>query len=504
MSSAIVASQVCFRYPHSDLPAVADLELTVEPGELVVLAGPSGCGKTTVTRLLNALVPHFYEGQLYGSVQVFGRATTDRQMWEIASDVGSVFQNPRSQFFTTDPVSEIAFGCENLGLSEEVTRQRVATAIRDFELEPLRERSIFALSGGQKQRLACAAVAAAIPRLYVLDEPSANLDRVATAQLHDMMARWKASGAAVVVAEHRLDYLRELIDRLLVFEDGRVVREISGDTFRQMEDAELASFGLRPGTARALPSSATVPTGPCWERANEVEDVGENPSSAAVSIGSCWEVEGFEYRYRRRSVPGVRRGSAESVVRLDRLAFPARQVTALIGVNGVGKTTLSRWIAGQLPAKGGVLLEEGRKISRRERRKRVFLVLQDVNHQLVTESVDDEIELTLRLAGVREGVVEERGRILAVVDLVGMGERHPMSLSGGQKQRLAIGTALASKRDLIILDEPTSGLDLIHMQQVGVALRQLAQEGRTVLVATHDLDLVAGCADHVLSLEQTT
>ncbi|MCA0252681.1 MAG: ABC transporter ATP-binding protein [Actinobacteria bacterium] len=466
-----------FSYAAADAAALADFGLSVAPGEFVVLSGPSGCGKTTATRLLNGLIPHFHEGDLTGQVRVFGRDPAQQRIWETAAEVGSVFQNPRSQFFTTDPVSEIAFGCENLGLPAAVTRQRVERALAEFGLEPLRDRSIFALSGGEKQRLACAAVAATEPGLYVLDEPSANLDAAATERLRAIMAGWKASGASVVVAEHRLGYLRDLADRLLVLTEGRITGEYSGEQFRAMDDDALAALGLRRATPPLPPRSGT-PAGPALE------------------------VRDLTYRHTSRKVPGGGSRRPRPALRLDRLAIPKGRITALQGANGAGKTTLARWLAGLSPGRGGQLLDEGRPIGRRERRRRVFLVLQDVNHQLVTESVSDEIAVTLRLAGPGGAVEAERDRILAAVDLSAYAERHPMSLSAGQKQRLAIGTALASQREIVILDEPTSGLDLAHMRQVAAALRRLSEQGRTVLVATHDAELIAACADHVITLDR--
>lgn len=467
-----------FRYAAAEAPALRDFELTVQPGEFVVLSGPSGCGKTTATRLFNGLIPHFHEGELTGRVAVFGDEPARQRIWRTAEQVGSVFQNPRSQFFTTDPVSEIAFGCENLGLPAEVTRERVEHNLRAFGLTALRDRSIFALSGGEKQRLACAAVAATEPALYVLDEPSANLDAPATQRLQQIMAGWKAAGATVLVAEHRVGYLRELVDRLVLLDGGRIVAEYSGEQFRALDESGIAALGLR---RLRPPKPADTPL----------------PADAPAL-----QVVELTYRHPHRKVPGVGTRRPDPALQLERLTIPKRQVTALVGSNGAGKTTLARWLAGLSPNHGGLLLDEGRRLSRRERRRRVFLVQQDVNHQLVTESVADEIELTLRLAGSDAELAAETDRVLATVDLLAQADRHPMSLSAGQKQRLAIGTALASGREVVLLDEPTSGLDLRHMRQVAAVLRELAANGRTVLVATHDAELIAACADQVITLAQ--
>lgn len=470
-------TEVGFRYQAVQQPALDGIDLTIAPGEFVVVSGPSGCGKTTVTRLLNGLVPHFHPGELSGQVLVNGREPAGQRVWETAAEVGSVFQNPRTQFFTTDTAAEIAFGCENLGLPRAETRNRVAAAIDAFDLASLRDRSVFALSGGEKQRLACASVAATRPGLYVLDEPSANLDAAATRRLQRIMAAWKAAGATVIVAEHRLGYLRQLADRLVLLDHGRIVAEHSGDAFRAMDGAALRALGLRAADARYSPGPASPLAGQ-----------------------PVLELRDLHYRHRGRKVPGVGATSWSHDLRIDRLDLPTGRVTALTGPNGAGKTTLIRWLAGIAPARTGTLRQAGHVLGRRERRRRVFAVDQDVNHQLFTESALEEVALTLRLAGLRAGVEEEAARILGQVDLAELAERHPMALSAGQKQRLAIAAALASGRETVVLDEPTSGLDLAHMEQVADALRHLAGAGRTVVVATHDAELIEACADHTVAL----
>ncbi|MFN8047507.1 MAG: ABC transporter ATP-binding protein [Ancrocorticia sp.] len=477
---SVNASRINYTYAHNECRALADFNLHVAPGEFVVLAGPSGCGKTTALRLVNGLIPHFYDGDLAGHVHVNERVPAEQQVWETAGDVGSVFQNPRSQFFTTDPVSEIAFGCENLGFPAELTRERVAGALQDFDFEGLKNRSIFALSGGEKQRLACASVAATDPSIYVLDEPSANLDGPSTQRLHDIMAGWKAQGKTIIVAEHRLNYLYDLVDRLIVLANGRIVREYSGESLRSLSSTDLAAHGLRQIEIPALhPTPPTLP-----------------PSRH----GTALTVKNLVYRHKRRGAPGSGFLRNAPAVNIDSLSIPQGQITALIGANGAGKTTLVSWMAGLLNSRSGQLLDGGEKLSGRRRRRQTFLVLQDVNHQLVTESVADEIEVTLRLSGKEANLSEARDKILQTIDLLNLADRHPMSLSGGQKQRLAIGTALASGREIIILDEPTSGLDLVHMRAVSAALKELTKAGRTVIVVTHDSELAALCADSVVEL----
>ena len=202
--AAAVFKNVSFRYKNGDAGALNGLDLAVNEGECELLCGSSGCGKTTVTRLLNGLIPHYYEGELAGGVTVSGRSVSDTAIEDLAGTVGSVFQNPRSQFFCVDTTAEIAFGCENMGLPEDEIRGRISHTVADMRIEKLLDRSIFNLSGGEKQKIACAGVSAMQPQLIVLDEPTSNLDLDAIAELRGIIRHWKEQGKTVVIAEHRL------------------------------------------------------------------------------------------------------------------------------------------------------------------------------------------------------------------------------------------------------------------------------------------------------------
>ncbi|KAB7790622.1 energy-coupling factor ABC transporter ATP-binding protein [Bifidobacterium leontopitheci] len=225
--------------------ALNHVTLTVRAGEVVMLCGQSGCGKTTVTRLLNGLIPEFYEGPLTGLREVGGLRGDQVTVDALVPLAGSVFQNPKTQYFNADTTSEMAFACENLGWQPQRIRTRLAEVARRFELGPLLDRPVFTLSGGQQQRLAVAAATMPVPRIMVMDEPTSNLDAEAMRGLHDMVARLKADGVTVMIAEHRLAWCADLVDRYVVFEAGRVAAEYTAAQFHALSGGQLAEMGLR-------------------------------------------------------------------------------------------------------------------------------------------------------------------------------------------------------------------------------------------------------------------
>ncbi|MBQ8966730.1 ABC transporter ATP-binding protein [Ruminococcus sp.] len=236
---------VSFRYANGEDGALGSVTLEIAKGECVLLCGGSGCGKTTVTRLLNGLIPHYYEGELSGEVTVLGRKIKDTPIEDLAGHVGSVFQNPRSQFFCVDTTAEIAFGCENMGLEEKEILARLDRTVADMHLEKLMNRSIFGLSGGEKQKIACAGVSAMMPELIVLDEPTSNLDLDAIAELSEIIKSWKADGKTIVIAEHRLGWLKGLCDRVILMEKGSITRQFTGEEFFALDSSTLGGMGLR-------------------------------------------------------------------------------------------------------------------------------------------------------------------------------------------------------------------------------------------------------------------
>lgn len=460
----IKIDHISFSYgeENENTGGVRDIDLNIEDGQFVVLCGESGCGKTTITRLINGLIPHYYEGQMAGEVWVNGEKVSEQPLYDTAAVVGSVFQNPRSQFFNVDTTSEITFGCENLGQPEKDIRERFAKTVRDFRLEKLMDRNIFHLSGGEKQKIACAGVSIMEPDVLVMDEPSSNLDAASILDLRKILAFWKSQGKTIIVSEHRLYYLRGLADRFIYLEEGQVSRDYSAAEFEQLTEQQRSNMGLRTfALERLLP-----PVLPQQEK-------------------TALALHNFRFAYKNEP---------ETLHIMD-CEIPTNRIVGIIGNNGAGKSTFSRCFCG-LEKRCGEIVWNGRKYRPKDRLSTCYMVMQEVNHQLFTESVLDEV-----LISMEEENQERAEEILNRLDLLAFKDRHPMSLSGGQKQRVAIASAIASKRSILFFDEPTSGLDYKHMKEVANVLRQVRDTGITVYVITHDLELILDCCTDIVHFE---
>lgn len=460
----IKIDHISFSYgeENENTGGVRDIDLNIEDGQFVVLCGESGCGKTTITRLINGLIPHYYEGQMAGEVWVNGEKVSEQPLYDTAAVVGSVFQNPRSQFFNVDTTSEITFGCENLGQPEKDIRERFAKTVRDFRLEKLMDRNIFHLSGGEKQKIACAGVSIMEPDVLVMDEPSSNLDAASILDLRKILAFWKSQGKTIIVSEHRLYYLRGLADRFIYLAEGQVSRDYSAAEFEQLTEQQRSNMGLRTfALERLLP-----PVLPQQEK-------------------TALALHNFRFAYKNEP---------ETLHIMD-CEIPTNRIVGIIGNNGAGKSTFSRCFCG-LEKRCGEIVWNGRKYRPKDRLSTCYMVMQEVNHQLFTESVLDEV-----LISMEEENQERAEEILNRLDLLAFKDRHPMSLSGGQKQRVAIASAIASKRSILFFDEPTSGLDYRHMKEVANVLRQVRDAGITVYVITHDLELILDCCTDIIHLE---
>ena len=466
----IELNNVSFTYANTEDCILKNISLKIPQGECVLLCGGSGCGKTTITRLINGLIPHYYEGAVSGSVVVNGMDVTQAELYETAKSVGSVFQNPRSQFFCVDTTSEIAFGCENMGLDVEEIKARVAKATESLKAKKLLGRNIFYLSGGEKQKVACASVSAMQPEVFVLDEPTSNLDISAIGDLRQTLLGWKAEGKTLVIAEHRLYWLKDICDRVVYMEEGNIAFDLPMDAFLRFSAEKVRELGLRALSMKELKVKE--------RQTRETRETRET---------EVFTLKNFQFAIEDTSI-----------LKIPEVSLPTGGLIAMIGQNGAGKSTFSKCFCGLEKSFKGKVLFGGELYGRRKMLEKSYMVMQDVNHQLFCESVEDEIQL-----GMEEENQGDVKKTLLDLGLEHLCQRHPMSLSGGQKQRVAIASAVLANKEFLVFDEPTSGLDFYHMEQTAKLLCSLRGK-KTTFIITHDPELIVRCCTHVLHLDNGT
>jgi len=464
----ITLDRVSYTYPMGRHPALQNISLSVEPGEAVLITGASGCGKSTLVRVVNGLCPHYFKGRLEGDVTVDRVSNMDRRLHDISLSVGTLFQDPEHQFFTATVEEEIAFAHEWRETQVPVIRAKVDTAAEQFGLGHLLDRSLFRLSEGEKQRVVLASIVSLGPSVLVLDEPTANLDPETTQELARTIAALKQSGMAVIIVDHRLYWLSDVVDRIYVMEKGRIAA--TGD-FSLLDDKVLRkTYGLR---------RATVP-----DPRNDLKKAGG--TSGVIRV----EDLSFGYRNGPRLFEGAR------------FALP-RGVTGLLGPNGTGKTTLARLLTGLSPMHSGKIYFRDRPASPRFLLQRSGMALQNVDHQLQMKTVRQELMVAANGAGPLENSVGVEAHLVRF-GMQGLHDRHPQSLSGGEKQRLVIACAMIRQPDILILDEPTSGLDGLNMRLIADAVRETANRSACALLISHDLELIGMTCDHILELQALT
>lgn len=461
----ISLKNVSFKYKEKMEPSIKNINLNIKKGQCIVLCGKSGCGKTTITRILNGLIIDFYPGDLMGSVEIDKKNILELPIYKISEKVGSVFQNPNTQFFNTDSDSEIAFGIENLSLPEEKLRHIVNKTFHDFKIENLKNRSLFELSGGEKQKIAFASIYAMNPSIYVLDEPSSNLDPDAINDLKEILSFLKNKGKTIIIAEHRLYYLKELADYIYYIENGKMKGTYSAQDFLKLTDKERKSKGLRALDLNAVKSI----------------------DKKQIQQDNYLIIKDMLLRYGKKQI----------IQKKFNVSVSKGECIGIIGHNGAGKTTFSRTLCGLNVDYSGKIFIDGRQVSNKERVKKCYLVMQDVTHELFAETVEEECYF-----GIKDFNKEEVSKILKDLNLFKYKNSHPNTLSGGQKQRLVVATSIISKIDILIFDEPTSGLDYDNMIKVSKLIVNLRNKGKIIFVVTHDYEFICNTCSRILHFDE--
>jgi energy-coupling factor transport system ATP-binding protein len=474
-AGTLVYEGVGFAYPGGPV-ALADVDLEIVAGEVVIVIGGSGSGKSTLLRCANGLVPHSSGGRFSGSVLVGDRSTRSHRPRDLADLVGFVHQDPEAQFVVDHVETDLAFVLENLGTDAHAMRRRVEEVLDALAIAHLRDRSPATLSGGERQRCAIAGALAAAPAVLVLDEPTSQLDPQGADDVLAALARLNADlGTTIVLAEHRLERAAPLADRAVLVSGGRIASTGSPAAVLAGYDGappvthlgRLLGWDPLPLTVRdARARAAGDPRHPVPQPTRRPE-----PGPSVL---------------RARGL-GVAVDGHRVLERID-LDLAQGEVVALLGRNGSGKTTLLRTLAGLVPAATGTVEHAGAT--------RVAYVPQDPNSLLFAPTVADELAATLRLLGRRDPAAVETW--LERLNLDGARDRHPRSLSGGERQRVAIAAVAVGGADVLLLDEPTRGMDAASRAALGSAIRAHAEQGGAVVLATHDVELAARSASRAI------
>ena len=436
-----------------------NISLNIKKGECVLLTGKSGSGKSSVINSINGLAVRYDGASIDGSIRI-GNKDINLKLYEISMLVSSVFQNPKTHFFNVNTTLELLFYLENIGLSRYEMDKRLTEMLNLFPIEHLLNRDIFKLSGGEKQILCIAASYISGTEIIVLDEPSSNLDEENIKVIKEMLVQLKDKGKTLIISEHRIFYLMDIIDKIFLIKDGEIQNEYTKIDFMKFSTKKLNELGLRD----KIKTKLTVP---------EIKNSGN------------FNVKNIEFKFN-----GV-----NNKLLLKNISFEMGKIYGIVGTNGLGKSTLLRCLIGcERKSKDEIYLDD-KRLSKTDRIKISSLVMQDVNHQLFTDSVMSEVSLGIK--NVEISYVED---ILKKLDLYELKDCHPMSLSGGQKQRVAIASVLYKNSKLLFFDEPTSGMDYYNMMNISHLINECKSNEKIIFIVSHDQEFLNSIADYVVYL----
>lgn len=461
MYENILDFKIDFSYELNREKALNNVTGSISRGKCVVLCGESGSGKSTLLKCLNHLIPEFYEGVFDGHISVNAEDIGKKNIGEVGEMISSVFQDPRSQFFTMESETEVAFGLENKGLPPEAIRKRTKEAFSKFGLEYLEHREVFKLSSGERQLIAIMASWAMDTDIILLDEPTANLDYLAIEKLREILLLLKEEGKTLIISEHRLYYLRELADEFWLMKDGDIHKKYERNKFLTLSKEELNSLSLRVTDLRQI------------QIQEEPIDIGKDKL----------EIRKLSFGYKKQKI----------LKDLSLTAYSG-EVNCFIGKNGSGKTTLGKCISGLFRSQSGSILLNGEEMSYKELSQKSLFIMQEAEFQFFTNSVLLELKY-----GANPSKYVEIEPLLKRFNMWEHRNRHPFSLSGGQMQKLTLMMAYLSDKQVIVLDEPTSGMDRKSLDTIVELIKDMKKQ-KIVLVISHDLEFIAAVSNKCLEI----
>jgi energy-coupling factor transport system ATP-binding protein len=513
MQEALKISNLSFKYPKADKYALSDVSLSINQGDFVVITGPGGAGKTTLCLAMCGLIPHMIPGTLDGNVEVLGKNTRNVEPHEIASNMGIVFQEPDTQFFTSSVENDLAFPLENLNVPREEIRARVDEVLKTLRLERYRIATPYKLSGGEKQRVAVAIGLVLRPKIMIYDEVTSSLDPLGKIEVTETIRRLHEQyGITSILVTHDIEETITRCNRLIVLEKGQIV--LDGPP------KDVIRRGLDYGLGIKFPTISEL--GYCLMKRGYEIDVPIEIDEARTCIDVVCEKTKLRKAKKEHVLEELKREVDEQTPIIDakdvyfsytnkennlaakevNLKIFPEEMIAIIGQNGSGKTTLMKQFAGLLkPTKGEILIngQDAKKTPIRELCRVVGYLYQYPEDQLFSSTVAEEIAFGPKNLGLPkdkiETIVKEVSEKLGISDLLGT---HPFFLSRPEKRVVTLASVLSMDPKILILDEPTTGQDWAGSKRILDIVKKLNAEGKTVLFVTHDIRLVCEYAKRVV------
>lgn len=434
-----------------------DINFSVDKGKIVVLTGNSGSGKSSILKLINGIIPEFYEAKIEGEIKFDGKNIREESMAKRSKYISTIFQNPKTQFYCINTRDELAFGLENRAVSPNMINEIIEKYSKDYQIKDLMDRNIFHLSGGEKQKIAITACSCLDNDIYLFDEPSSSLDEEGLEWLKGILLELKSKNKLVIIAEHGLHYLKNIIDKLYIIKNNKVEEINLNENLNSIEERyQLRKFNIK----KDLKNKKKIYL---KKAINYIEDEDQ------------LVCKDYKLSYSHKDVINTNLSFKEGL-------------TYIIGKNGIGKTSFIKKMLDVIKAKG-ITCYKTEKIKKNY--EYFSLVMQDVNYQIFTDSLWKEISMS-------SSNVNDKIRVLKELDLYEKKALHPQILSGGEKQRLMLGLAILSSKPIVILDEPTSGLDKKQLLNTAKYLKLMIKQGKYVIVITHDYELINSCEGNVL------
>lgn len=516
MSKKVIEIEnVSFTYSGNIKPALKNINLKIYKGEIVMITGPSNAGKTTLARLMNGLIPHYFRGKFEGSVKIYGVDTRETTIGYLSQKVGLLFQDPSSQLVCPTVIDEVAFGPENLGIPPEEIKERVFSAIKAVRLKGYEERNPHMLSGGQQQACALAAIMAMKPEIYVLDEPTSNLDPLGSSQVLNLLIDLaKKENKTMIIIEHKMEELFPLIDRLIIMNEGKIIFEGKVEELFKRVD-EMNKLGLKVPQVSLLAyrlkeylKMDSIPF-----TLNDFKKIFEEltkrkyvKKSLKVNIVNRKSIE-EENIIVVKNLWHIYPGNIIALRGVD-LKIKRGEFVSIIGQNGSGKTTLVKHFNRLLlPTKGEVYIKgvNTKETSISELARIVGYVFQNPDHQICNETVRKELEFGPKNLGTPADEIKRR--IKEISERLGIKEyldNNPFSLSMGLRKRIVLASILTMNPEIIIVDEPTTGQDYKMSKEILEILKDLHSNGKTIIMISHDMELVAEYSERIIVLDNGT